>query len=276
MRIAFGMAALVLGGAVAARGAGLADGWRAIAGYQPEVARKIFAQVQAAGQPATAREARLGEAVAMLVTQPVSDAQTEAAREKFAALADEGRDDVALAARFYLGRIAQHHLSRPNPAAAAREFRALIEQQPASRWAQAAISRLALLEVYALQLDEPPAERIARAEKLLAWAQQPAARSELHLVVAGAIFHYRLPAQQALPHLLAAEREGNLELITRADTYVQIAELSRAAGNVAQARTFYEKLLREFPRDQRHYLVRQRLMELDGKQPAVASPAPTP
>lgn len=270
MKILSWLAAVVLGAATVG-GAELADGWRAIATYQPETAQKIFTREAAAGDPATGREARLGEAVALLVTQPVSDAQTEAARGKLAALAEGGTDDVALAARFYLGRIAQHHLSRPNAPEAAREFRALIELKPDSRWAQAALSRLALLEVYALHREVPPAERIADAEKLLPLAREARAESELHLVVAGAIFHYRLPAQQALPHLLAAERLGHLEQITRADTYVQIAELSRIAGETDQARTFYEKLLREFPRERRHFLVRQRLAALGAKQPTVAS-----
>lgn len=275
MKILGCLGALVWG-AVTAGGAELTDGWRAIADYQPRVAQKIFARVEEAGQPATVREARLGGAMALLVTPPVSDAQTAAAREEFAALAAGGADDVALAARFYLGRIAQHHLSQPNEPEAARQFRELIAARPDSRWAQAALSRLALLEIYALNRDAPPAERIARAEKLLPLAHQTRAESDLHLVVAGAIFHYRLPAQQALPHLLAAERLGHLELITRADTYAQIAELSREAGRTEQARTFYKKLLREFPRDQRHFVVEERLAALGPDHAAVASPAAKP
>ena len=44
---------------------------------------------------------------------------------------------------------------------------------------------------------------------------------------------------------------------------MQIAELSTKAGNPAQARTYFQKLLDTYPRDQRGYMVKRKLAELD-------------
>ena len=85
----------------------------------------------------------------------------EEARGILAGLADVP-DDVGLGARFCLGRIAQLHLPTPDPEEAARQYRQLIAGQRDSLWAQTALSRLAILEIYALDLSSPPATRIAR------------------------------------------------------------------------------------------------------------------
>ncbi|MBX3749300.1 MAG: tetratricopeptide repeat protein [Opitutaceae bacterium] len=235
-----------------------ADGWRALADYRAADAVRIFERLGAAGDPA-AREARFGQAVALLARQPITPVQIEAARGLFAGLAAAGADDVGLGSRFYLARIAQHHAAQPDDAAAARLYRELIEMRPESVWAQTALSRLAILQIYALDPALPPAERVARAERLVPLARVPAAQSELHWLIAEAIFFYRLPA---LPHLLAAEKLGRLDAVTHADVLVQIAELSVQAGDPAQARAHYQKLLDTYPRDQRGYMVKQRLQAL--------------
>ncbi len=235
-------------------------GWQALAGYRADEALKIFAAGARAPDPAVAREARLGQAVALLAKQPVTAGQVDEAR----------RVCTALAARFLLGRIAQHHQERPDPAEAARQFRRLIAAAEASIWAQSALSRLALLQLYALDLARPPAERLAAAEKLLAQAHVPAVAGELHVALAEAIFFYRLPGAQALPHLLAAERLGGTDRVGRADVLVQIAELSRLAGNRAQAAKYYRQFLQENPRDSANYTVRRRLADMEA--PPAAAP----
>lgn len=243
-------------------GAELPEGWQALQGYRAERALDVFDAAQNDPDVATAREARFGRAVALLDKQPVTSAQLNEARRLFAALADSGADDFAQGARFFLGRIAQHHAVQPDPAEASRQFRQLLNEHVDSIWAQTAISRLALLEIYALNLEQPPAERIAAAEKLLANTRTPTAESELHYVIANAIFFYRLPSAGALQHLLAAERLGRLGWNERREVLVQIAELSRLAGNASQAAEYYRKFLNENPRDQRHYIVKERLEEL--------------
>ncbi len=243
----------------------LADGWRALADYRAADAVRVFEQLAANADAAAAREARFGQAVALLARQPITPVQIETARGIFAGLAEGATDDVALGARFYLARIAQFHAAPTDEAAAARIYRELIELRPDSVWAQTALSRLAILQVYVLDPALAPVERVAKAEQLIALARGPEAQSELHWFVAEAIFFYRLPALPALPHLLAAEKLGRLDAVTHADVLVQIAELSIDAGNPAQARTYFQKLLDTYPRDQRGYMVKRKLAELGDK-----------
>ena len=243
----------------------LTAGWQALADYRAAEAVRIFERVAKADDPATAPEARFGRAVALLARQPIEPAQIETARVILARLAAAEKGDIALAARFYLARIAQHHAARPDEAAAMKYYRQIIELQPESIWAQSALSRLAILQIYPLDAVQTPAERISRTGKLLDLARGPAAQTELHWLLAEAVFFYQLPAVQALPHLLAAEKLGRLDAVALADVTVQIAEVSVIAGDVKQARIFYQKLLDEFPRDQRWYMVQQKLAALDGK-----------
>lgn len=257
---------LVLGLATGLRAADLAAGWRALADYRAEDALAIFAAAARDPAPAVAREARFGRAVALLARQPVTPAQIGEAAQLFEALAAEGDATWSPAAEFYLARIAQHHQAAPDPAAAATHFRRLLERWPDTVWGQSAVSRLALLELYAPAPGRDPARRVAEAEKLVPRAHDPAARMQVELALGDAILFYRLPAATALPHLLAAERTGRLESVVRQDVLVQIAELSRLQGLNAQAGSYYEQFLQEFPRDQRHYMVKQRLAALrDGK-----------
>jgi hypothetical protein len=257
---------MIIGGWMAlstAAGAELPDGWQALQGYRAERALDVFDAALNDADAATAREARFGRAVALLDEQPVTSAKLDEAHRLFSELAGSGTDDFAQGARFFLGRIAQHHAVQPAPVEASRQFRQLLNEHVDSIWAQTAISRLALLEIYALNLEQSPAERIAVAEKLLAYTRNPTAESELRYVIANAIFFYRLPSAGALQHLLAAERLGRLGWNERREVLVQIAELSRLEGNATQAAEYYRMFLKENPRDQRHYIVKERLGELE-------------
>lgn len=256
---------MIIGGWMAlstAAGAELPDGWQALQGYRAERALDVFDAALNDADAATAREARFGRAVALLDDQPVTSAKLDEAHRLFSELAGSGADDFAQGARFFLGRIAQHHAVQPAPAEASRQFRQLLNEYVDSIWAQTAISRLALLEIYALNLEQSPAERIAAAEKLLGYTRTSTAESELRYVIANAIFFYRLPSAGALQHLLAAERLGRLGWNERREVLVQIAELSRLAGNASQAAEYYRKFLKENPRDQRHYIVKERLEQV--------------
>ena len=248
-----------------AAAADLTPGWQALANYRAAQSLTVFDRAIASGDATAARTAQFGRAIALLDRQPVTPAVVDEAKAILSPLADAGGDDVAQGARFFLGRIAQHHQLQPDPVEAARQYERLIAEHENSIWAQTALSRLALLKIYELDRSESPAARIATAEKLLAHARNASAESELRMAIANAIFFYRLPAAGALPHLLAAERLGRLDWVTRAETLVQIAELSRLAGNRAQAAQFYRTFLAENPRDLRDYIVNERLAEMELK-----------
>jgi len=205
------------------------------------------------------RQADFRRGLAFVSQQPATGVRLDQASRIFAGLADSGEDDVALGSRFFLGRIAQHHRQIPNPAEAARQYARLISEHPHSCWAQTALAPLALLEIYALDTAASPAVRLARAERLFAYAETASARSNLHMAIAYAVFFYRLPSAEALPHLLAAEPLHRIDALLRGDVLVQIAELSRLAGDKPQAARYYQAYLDEYPVDLRRYLIRQRL-----------------
>ncbi len=266
MKKYLGLGWLALALTSAAMAGQITAGWQALSNYRPADALKIFDASAGSPTPAVAREARFGHAVALLDIQPVSTAALDEAKKIFGDLADSGADDSAQGGRFFLGRIAQQHLPAPDPAEAARQYRRLIAEHPGTTWAESAVTRLAVLEIYALNLQAPPATRLAEAEKLLADAHTPSAQSDVHYAIANAIFFHRLPAAGALPHRIAAEQLGRLEWPTRIEVLVQIAELSRLEGNRAQAVKYYHTFLKENPRDLRTYIVHKRLEELEKPQ----------
>lgn len=237
-----------------------AEAWQLLANYRPDFSLPRFEQL--AKSPADARAARFGEALSLLAQpSPVPD-RVRRAKAILTALAAEGADDVALGARFYLARLAEFSAEPADPGLAATEFRRLIVEHPDSAWAQAAVTRLAILLLYTPAGPAEPAARLAAAEQLLAPARQPLAVAELHLVLADAVFHHGLPDRLALPHLLAAAQTGALDPTTRADVLVQIGELSRLGGDAAQASSYYRRFLTEYPRDARQFAVRKELAAL--------------
>jgi tetratricopeptide (TPR) repeat protein len=251
----------LLAGAMSAAGP-TTEAWKAITDYRADQALREFGE--ATGNTAEARNARLGRAVALLAKQPVTAGQVDDARRICTELANSGSDEPALAGRFLLARIAQHHQEVPDPTEAARQFRQLIAEHENSIWAQSALSRLALLQLYVLDPSQPPANAVAESEKLLDLAHVPEVKGELHIALAEAIFFFHLPDQQALPHLLAAEPLGGYDRVGRADLLLQIAELSRLAGKKEQAGKYYRLFLKENPRDSANYNARRHLADMEG------------
>lgn len=259
---------LLLGALASAAPAGtLAEAWQLLANYRPDQALPKFEQLGARGG-ADARTARLGAALSLLAQPSTVPDRVAKARALLAALAADGTDDSALAAQFYLARLAEFQAEPPDPVQAAAGFQRLIAGHPDSIWAQAAVPRLAILLLYTAAGPADPAARVAAAEHLAGSARAPLAVMELHLVIADAIFHYRLPDGEALPHLLAAERAGGMDAATRADVLTQIAELSRLGGDPAQAARYYRTFLAEYPRDARQYPIRRQLASLGATRPA--------
>jgi len=245
----------------------LAEAWQALAGSRPDLALPQFERLGAQGRR-DPRAVRFGTALSLLA-QPIDlPNRVEKARALLAVLAGDGTDDLALGARFYLARLAEFQSAPPDPMKAAVIFQQLIAEHGESVWGQAALPRLAILLLYTPAGPADPAKRVAAVEPLIASARQPSEAVELHLIIADAIFHYRLPDAGALPHLLAAEQAGVLDAATRADVLVQIGEIARLTGNPAQAARHYQAFLAEYPRDARQYPVRQRLAALDGAKPA--------
>ena len=238
------------------RAAAPADAWRALADSRPQDALRITA-----GLP-DSRDVRLARALALTHLQPVTDDALHQAEVVFAELA-AGQDEPALEAHYLQARLHQIHYARPDPARAAELYAELAARQPASRWAQLALVKLALLHLYVLEKPAEPEARLVRAEELLGRLTEPALQRDLHLQIGLAGLHHGLKPERVLPHLVAADRIGGVPGIAQEDLVMQIAELSLRAGRLAQSRDYFERYLRDYAVNPRCFTVRHRLVELE-------------
>lgn len=213
-------------------------------------------------------EARLGEAVTLLLRQPKTDANINRAAELLATLADKSPGSpLAIRAKYYLGRIAQTHRTPNNPELARRLFRELAGAHPGHPYADLATVKLAILEIYD---HVPEADRRARFDAFVAAAatlESPSARRDLNLLLADASQRFGYGPVLTLDCLLAADRVGIARRVEQGNTWVRIGQLAHEAGRFEIARDYYKKYLATFIRDNRRLMVAERLAAL----PAVAA-----
>lgn len=215
-------------------------------------------------QPAGAyapRETQLAEGVAWMSLQPATDDNMAKAERILARLA-EGDDAIAAQAGYLQGRLWQLHYLQPDYAKAAGFYAKLAERQPQSHWAQLGLVKLAMLKLYVLP---EKGDRIAAAEAILQRVHERDLQRDLHLQIGQAGVVLKQPIPRFLSHLVAADEIGGVSGTAREDLIVQIGELSFRAGLKAQAKTYFERYLREYPDNVRAYAVRERLAEINGE-----------
>lgn len=237
-------------------------GWDDLLQLDPNAARQAFAAAQTVR--ASDREARLGEALALLGTQPRTDANIARAGELLAALRTENaNDDPGIAAAYYAARITQLHAPEPDARAAMLAYRALIASHPSSHYAQLAAPKLAILLLYD---DVPPAEwprRAAEAEALLAHITAPEAVRDLQLILADAYLRLRHDHARALPLLERCLADALPLRSAHLDTVlIAAAESARALGRKSEAVAYYGRYLAEFPRNVKADEIRRRIADL--------------
>ncbi|MFZ9681759.1 MAG: hypothetical protein ACO3DQ_00930 [Cephaloticoccus sp.] len=249
------LGALVAAGWSPARATAAGDAWAEILASQPGRVLKTPAG------PDASREARLADGVAWLSLQPNTDVSLARAEKQFAALA-EGDDDLAAQAVYLRARLHQLHYLQPDYGRAAELFEQLAARWPDSHWAQLGLVKLGLLKLYALPADGDP---IAAAEAVLARISDEALQRDLHLQIGQAGVVLKAPLDRLLPHLVAADRIGGISGTAREDLIVQIGELSRRAGQLEQARVYFERYLREYATNVRAYTVQRRLEAINAQ-----------
>lgn len=228
----------------------------ALANSRPQDVLRIFRE------GGTSRPERLTWAAARMGVQPATDDNMRAAEAVLVELA-RGDDDIAAQAAYLQARIYQLHFAEPNHAKAAELYRALAERQPRNHWAQLGLVKLGLLKLYALpDSTAPGADRLAAAEAVLAKIEDPSLRRDLHLQIgqAGVVLHQ--PVARYLPHLVEADRGGNVGGQAHEDLVVQIGVLSERSGLWEQARVYFEKYLAEFPTNVRAFAIEKKLEEM--------------
>lgn len=251
---------LVVASTGALRAAEADDPFRALTLYRFSEARAGF---QAA---ADSPEARFGLALALINSQPKTDANLMRADALLAALAQQPGPDpeLALAARFYRGRIVQVHRRQPDPAAAQRLFRALMDEAPASFWGQLAGVKWVTLEIYTAGPPTERAARLAQLEALAPFFTLPPLAKDYHNILANAYEALGLSDERAFTHLAACWRLGIARGVDQGDFLARLGTLAERLGRRDEARTYYAEFLRRFQRDERRHLIEQRLAALGG------------
>lgn len=225
------------------------SGWELAKVFLFKEARQAFLdQEQTSG--AAERHRRLGLAVAELNVQPRTQAGILRVRRSLESLtAENPADHAGILARYLTARILEMHQQPPDPAAAARLYRELVENHPGHEIAEAAAAPLAQIELY-LPLDPPSLRRKFRSlEALAPRLLTPAGKRDLHLALAYAALDILNDSPAALRHFLAADAAGITRPESEADAWLRTAELARALGRGDTAITYYEKFITKYPRN---------------------------
>lgn len=238
------------------------DPWR-------EVAVSLFQDAHRSFTSRTGPDAELGRALTYLVLQPKTDDNVDRAAAILTELTELPiTEEIARAARYYLGRIEHVHRTTPNLGAARTHYRTLIEQVPdGDFFANQARIKLAFIDLYDPQAS--PAELKARFDELLpvsAKQTAPSARRDLSLLLADVALRFDYGDALALDLLLQADRAGIKRSTEQADVWVRIGELARISGRDDIARDHYQRFLDTFPRDRRRLMVSEKLASLTPAQ----------
>jgi hypothetical protein len=239
-----------------------ATAWHDLAASQAAAALVRFRTLESA-EPARADEARIGQATALLLVQPRTASNLNAARALARRVAEEGEIAWIPAGRYLLARIAEFHTSPADYPEARRQYRILSDIHGATELGQIALTKLAILD---MREPAPADERERRYTGLVALEVRltdPAARRDFHLALADGCLREGLGEERALRHSLLAEAAGIVHPGRRASVILRIAELSRRLGRPEEARRHYRRFLDLVgDRDNRALLVRERLNTL--------------
>jgi tetratricopeptide (TPR) repeat protein len=232
--------------------------WAALTRYRFPEARAAFA----AGPETVAN--RFGLALSLINLQPKTDAnlaRADSLLQAIGAAASPG-DDHAAAARYYRGRIQQVHLRRPDPAAARRIYRALMDDYPASFWGQLAGIKWMTLELYATEPAAGISARLSQLETLAPFFSRPQLAKDYHNIMANAYEGLGLSPDRAYAHLARCWQIGVARGVDQGDFLARLGTLATRLGRTEEARHYFGEFLRRFARDERRFLIEQQLARL--------------
>ena len=223
--------------------------WKRVAEYSFNQARDEFSEVMATGRES--RSIKLGKAVALLNTQPKTKGNLFAAIDILEGLTSSNEEDeIDIISSYLMARVYQWHYPQPDPAAAERIYRTLIENRRAHFLSQQAIVKLAAMVIYRKNPDTRPESQIAEAETLQAQLSDPVAARDYHLLLARAYLFFELSEERALEHLLRANATTKIKE-THPEILVSIGELAFALKEYQLAELTYAKFVETYPRDTR-------------------------
>ncbi|MEZ5275795.1 MAG: tetratricopeptide repeat protein [Opitutaceae bacterium] len=226
-------------------------------------AHQVF-RTEVGVDPALRRERLVGEALTLLNLQPRTEANVSRARSILDGLQkDEAADEIGILSRYYLGRIAQIHNLTPDPEAAIRIFRNLLDDHPDHLFGQFAGVKWALVYLGTAPTPEIRLTRLTEIEGIVPLITLPGPAKDLHLFLADGSERYAGDLEQSLRHLIAAGDLGISKRNLRGDVFVRIGEIALALGQTEIALDYFQRFLAEFPRDLRTYTITRKVRELE-------------
>lgn len=242
--------------------------WIKATEYRYKEAYKEFRALQKVVSEIELRRARFGEALMLLSVQPKTVEKIETAREIFLSFANEGdKDELSIRSFYYLGRINQTHQSEPDWDAASRFYEELIEQWPEHPYAQLALAKHAVTQLYQPTSQEEKGNCLRNLEKLgKNLTFRPAIR-DFHYVVGVACLSLGLSKENALEHLLVVADSDLHQSRSLASIYVRVGETARQLGKYDLALKYYRIFLDRFPRELRTTIIRDRVAEVEALLP---------
>jgi len=235
----------------------LARAWQQLATFQAKEALETFVS-----DPRP--EARLGQALSLLALQPSTQNNVDRAESLLRTLADDPQNPAYADALYFLARIAQVHRTIPDPDEALRRYSVLMEAIPGHPLAQLAEVKVAILRLYVLPHPEAVAGRdlFAELDTRGGSLTDPDALRDFYTVLADAAAHFEIDFERRYAFLRKIDATGRTGGNMRADLLVRLGETARLLERPAEARTYYERFLAEFPRNNRAHVVTERLQSL--------------
>jgi len=249
------------------------ENWEKATIFLFDEAHENFAKAAALSQGEEAAASRLGEGVTLLTIQPRTQGNLARSQSIFEELiAKNPKDATGLAARLYLARFYEFHVSPQAPEKAKEIYEGLLTDGLGDPLAELAASRLALIDLYSA--DSPESLNDA-ARKLAVHGtklQTSIGRRELYSNLGLTLNELRGDKTLAMEYLIAAEAEDLPMQQLDAPLLITIAALAEELGDMETAKKYYSLFTSRYKRDTRRYSVLKKLEKLGGTD---AGPAPT-
>jgi tetratricopeptide (TPR) repeat protein len=238
------------------------DAWEKAAKLQFDDAWIAFESTPA-GDEIQERDRLLGEGLLLLSKQPRTEGNVEQALKIFERLKQEAPGSLpGILGAYYAARILELHLKVPDLAAAESGYRGVLASKPGHPVAEQAANRLVVLAGTGKGDASARRARLAELEALVDSLQTPSGLREFHTSMAMAILDNEGDRRKALEHLQKADALGLSLKSYSIPIWFIAGDLAAELGQRDEAARFYQKVIKNYPRDPRAFLARKRLEAL--------------
>ncbi len=201
------------------------------------------------------------KALALLNKQPKTQRNTEAAAREFELIRRNAPGSgPGIASLYFLGRISEVHRRPFDYEQALKYYTQLFEQFPGSFFGQLALHRRAMIHLYDPDLIETERQTLFfEIESLGERMPNRHLHSSFHFLMGRASQRIGLPPEVSLKHYHECAQLGVAAENFRGNVFVIVGVLAEELGRDDLALEYFKRFLREYGRDSRVTMVRERL-----------------